>query len=222
MDHLTIVIIGMLAMLISLSTHEFCHALASYLLGDETAKRMGRLTLNPIAHIDPVGTVIVPLIGALSGLPLFGWAKPVPFNPYNLRYRKWGAAMVAMAGPVSNFAFAIVYIILLKIVLGTLNLPVYNLLPLFLTMLVVVNVVLGVFNFIPVPPLDGSQLLGAILDSPKYRNFLLFIETRGPLILFGLIMLDYFSPVSILGTLFSAALNAVFSIAGLGSALRIL
>lgn len=209
-------------MLISLSTHEFSHALAGYVLGDETAKRMGRLTLNPLSHIDPVGTILIPLLGAFSGLPLFGWAKPVPFNPYNLRYRKWGAAIVAMAGPVSNFVLAFVYLFLLKFVLEGLKLPANNLLPLFLAMLVVVNIVLGVFNFIPIPPLDGSQLLGVLLDSPQHRNIRLFLETRGPMILFLLIMLDYFSPSPVLGKLFSFVINGVFSVAGLGSALQIL
>jgi Zn-dependent protease len=221
-EQITFILIGLLAMLISLSTHEFSHALAGYLLGDETAKRMGRLTLNPVAHIDPVGTILIPLIGAFSGLPLFGWAKPVPFNPYNLRYQKWGAAMVAMAGPISNIVLAFVYLFSLKFAIEVLNLPVQNLLPLFLAMLVVVNVVLAVFNLIPVPPLDGSQLLGTLLDSPKHRDIRLFLETKGPTILFIIIMLDFFSPTPVLGRVFSAAINAVFSVAGLGSALRIL
>ncbi len=221
MNSLTVSLVAFVAFIISLSTHEYCHALASFLLGDETAKRMGRLTLNPLAHLDPIGTVLIPLIGALFHIPIIGWAKPVPFNPYNLRYQKWGATIVALSGPLANFLGAFVYVLLLKFSLQTLHLQPFNLLPIFLTMLVAVNVVLGLFNFIPVPPLDGSKLLAALLTSPKYRQTMLFLETRGPIILLVLIILDSFSPISVLGTIFGAALNFVFSAAGVQGMLGI-
>ena len=222
MNHLLISLISLLALLISLTTHEYCHALMAYLLGDDTAKRMGRLTLNPLAHIDPIGTILIPLIGALSGLPIIGWAKPVPFNPYNLRSQKWGATMVALAGPFSNFLGAFIYILLLKLVLTVFQLPIDNLLSLFLALLVIVNVVLGVFNFIPVPPLDGSKLVNAIFDAPKYQRFRLFLETRGSTILLAIILIDFISPVPILGSLFNVAINLVFSLAGLHYILGVL
>lgn len=215
MNQLIFAVIAIAALLISLSVHEYSHALVGYMLGDPTAKRMGRLTLNPLSHIDPIGTVLVPLMGVLSGFPLIGWAKPVPFNPYNLKYRKWGPVMVALAGPVSNFTSALIYLFLLKFVLVVLGLPVSNLLVMFLFILVIVNVILGLFNFIPVPPLDGSKLLNAILDAPKYFRFRLLLETRGSLILLLLIFLDFASPRSLLGALFDSVLGFVFSIAGL-------
>lgn len=209
------VLVALAALLISLSTHEYCHALVGYLLGDRTAQRAGRLTLNPIAHIDPVGTVLIPLIGAMSGFPVIGWAKPVPFNPYNLKYGKWGPVMVALAGPVSNFLMAGVYLLLLRLVITVLSFSPNNLLVLFLTLLVMVNVVLGIFNFIPVPPLDGSKLLHALMTAPKYRNTLLWLETRGPLVLLLIIFSDYFLNLNILSRFFNAAINTVFALGGL-------
>ena len=221
MNHLIVILVSVLALLFSLSVHEYAHALAGHLLGDDTARRMGRLTLNPIAHVDPVGTVLVPLIGAFSGLPLIGWAKPVPFNPYNLRDPKWGSVAVALAGPISNFLFAIVCLVLLKVSLGVFGLSVLNLLVLFLALLAVVNIVLGVFNFIPVPPLDGSRLLHALLDAPKHRPTLHFLETRGPMIIFFLILLDFTSPVSVFGGLLNGAIGLFFNAAGLSHILAL-
>jgi Zn-dependent protease len=210
------IIISLLALYVSLTVHEFSHALLAFLQGDTTAQRMGRLTLNPIAHIDPIGTVLVPLLGALSGFPLIGWAKPVPFNPYNLnKGGRWGSVYVALAGPISNFAMAVVFLGLLRLSVTTLSLSSGNLLVMFLTMLVMINVVLGIFNFIPVPPLDGSKLLHAILAAPKYRNFLFTMETRGPIILMILILVDFALPVSIFGTVFGTAVNLVFRLGGL-------
>lgn len=209
-------LVGVLALLISLSVHEYCHALAGFVLGDETAKRMGRLTLNPIAHIDPIGTILVPLLGMISGLPVFGWAKPVPFNPYNLKYPKWGPIIVALAGPISNFFSAFLYVLLLKLCLGPLNLPPNNLLVTFLVILIIVNIVLGLFNFIPVPPLDGSRILTSLLDSPRHRNTLMFLETKGPMILLIIVILDAYLPFSPLNSTFNFVINGVFSLAGLG------
>jgi Zn-dependent protease len=221
MSGIAVVIVMALAFLISLSVHEFSHAFVGHLLGDDTARRMGRLTLNPKAHIDPIGTVIVPLIGllpiALGGppLPIIGWAKPVPFNPYNLKYRKWGPTMVALAGPVSNFLQATLFVFLLKLVLEVFGLPMSNLLVVFLLMGVMINVLLGVFNFIPIPPLDGSKLLHAVLDKPKYNHLRFFLETRGPFLLLIIILLDFSSPVSVIGSVFGLVLKGIFSLAGL-------
>lgn len=208
-------LIQLMAFVVALTVHEFSHALVGYLLGDETARRMGRLTLNPVPHIDPIGTVIVPLVGMFTGFPVIGWAKPVPFNPYNLKYHKWGSVMVALAGPTSNFVLAAVFTLVLRAVLVGLGLPLTNLLVIFLAWLIGINVVLGLFNFLPVPPLDGSKLLHAVLDHPKYRNFLLFMETKGPLILLLIIFLDFGSPRSIIGGAMSGAINAFWGLAGL-------
>lgn len=214
-------LIMFLALVLALVGHEYIHALVGYLMGDETAKRMGRLTLNPLAHADPVGTLLLPLVCIISHVPVIGWAKPVPFNPYNLKNQRWGPTIVALSGPLSNFAMAAVFVLGLKLALGA-GLSPYNLLAIFLGYLVVINVVLGVFNFIPVPPLDGSKILTAVLDHPKYRRFLFLMETRGPMILMVIIILDLFSPVPILGTVFGGAVNFAFSVAGLRQMLAVL
>jgi len=221
MNCLLIGFVSFISFIIALSVHEYCHALAAYLQGDETASRAGRLTLNPLAHLDPVGTVLIPLIGMISGLPVFGWAKPVPFNPYNVRHGKWGAVLIALAGPGSNFLSALIFLLVLRLLLAV-GLPPNNLLALFLVSLAMVNTFLGVFNFLPLPPLDGSKLVSAIFDAPKYRNFRLFLETRGPLILILLLILDYMSPYAPLSRVFFGIIDGIFSLVGLRSTLNLM
>lgn len=148
-----IFIIAILA--VSITAHEFMHAFISYKLGDNTAKYSGRLSLNPLAHIDPFGTVLLPILLFLAGLPVFGAAKPVPFNPYRLRYGDTGAAMVAVAGPLTNLVLAVVVALWLRVVT-----PVGIGLE-FLQLFVLVNIGFFVFNLIPFPPLDGSRVLYA-------------------------------------------------------------
>ena len=174
-------------------------------LGDTTARRMGRLTLNPAAHIDPIGFFAVLLIG-------FGWGKPVPYNPYNLRWPKWGPVAIAFAGPVSNLLIAMAAVLLLANIgpmLGS-----QNLLFLFLVILVQLDIALAVFNLIPLPPLDGSKALLAVLSHPKYAAARNFIETRGPMILLLLVFLDAFGGFGILIGLVRWAIGLVAQIAG--------
>ena len=169
------------AFLFALSVHEASHALAAFALGDKTAYREHRITLNPIAHLDWMGFLMLITIG-------FGWGKPVPFNPYNLKYQRVGPALIAAAGPLSNF------------ILGTLATFIYvfifttfgptNLLTTFFGVLAVMSFLLGLFNLIPLPPLDGSKALFAALAAPKYDHIRRFLETRGPMILLGLVFLD--------------------------------
>ncbi len=146
-------------LLVSVVIHEVSHGYMAYILGDSTAKHAGRLTLNPLAHIDPIGSVVVPVITSLLGMP-FGWAKPVPFNPYNLSAGKWGPALVAVAGPVSNLLIVAFFAILLRFS------PFLGLTGAFLefsTLIILVNLWLAFFNLIPVPPLDGSKILFALI-----------------------------------------------------------
>ncbi len=186
------------AILIALTFHEFSHALAAHFLGDQTAKRMGRLSLNPLVHLDPIGFLALVLIG-------FGWGKPVPYNPYNLRYPKWGSTLVAAAGPVSNLVMILVFGLIFKFVHPFL--PLDNLLLAFLELLIQLNLILCLFNLIPVPPLDGSKFLLSALAAPEHYKTRFFLETRGPLLLLGLILLDSLSGLNILSTIFSFAAN---------------
>jgi Zn-dependent protease len=186
------------AILIALTFHEFSHALAAHFLGDQTAKRLGRLSLNPFVHLDTFGFLALVLIG-------FGWGKPVPYNPYNLRYPKWGSTLVAAAGPVSNILMVIVFGIALKFVYPLL--PNGNLLVEFLVLLVELNLILCIFNLIPIPPLDGSKFLLSALAAPEHYKTRFFLETRGPLLLLGFIIIDNLSGLNLLSTVFSLAIN---------------
>lgn len=178
------------AILAAITIHEFSHAWMADVLGDSTAKREGRLTLNPLSHLDPMGTILLLLVG-------FGWGRPVPFNPYNLKNQRWGPAMVAGAGPGSNLIMAVIFGFTLRFALGV-GLGPENLGIKFLAMLVFLNLILMAFNLIPVPPLDGSKILFAFLHLSEEAKFRL--EHQGPFLLLMLIIFDRFLPVSILGT----------------------
>ena len=169
------------AVLVSIGWHEFAHALAGYWQGDDTAQRAGRLTLNPLAHVDWMGLILLLLVG-------FGWGKPTPFNPYNLKLRKWGSAVVALAGPVSNFIMLVVALTIYKL-LGYTALTwseTSNLLEVFLLFMAELNLILGIFNLIPIPPLDGSKLLYTVLGSGR-QQLIMQLERQGPWLLLILI-----------------------------------
>ena len=159
----TQIIIFLVVLIMSVILHEVTHGYVAEMLGDPTAKLSGRLTLNPISHLDPVGSFFVPFIMMITGGPIFGWAKPVPYNPYNLRGGKWGPAIVAIAGPLMNFSLAVFFSQILRygvfasagvnsILLGA----------------VLINLSLFVVNMIPVPPIDGSKILFAIIPDRFY------------------------------------------------------
>ena len=181
-------VVNFIAFFLALSVHEFAHALFAYYLGDRTAAQMGRLTLNPLAHIDLFGTILLPLFLILSNAGIvFGWAKPVPVNFFNLRDQKWGPALVSFAGPAANFIFGVICIIILNLVNNYTALGPENLLVNFLFLLIIVNFVLMVFNLIPIPPLDGSKILFAILPE-QFDNLKFFLERYGIFILLFLLI----------------------------------
>lgn len=168
-------LIILVCILISMTLHEAMHAYVGHWLGDDTARLQGRLTLNPLAHIDPVMTVALPLLLAVSGLPPFGAAKPVPFNPFRLRFGEFGAALVGLAGPLTNLALALVAAIALRVFGDMMD-------PLFVHVcgyLLLVNASFFLFNIIPFPPLDGSRALYAIAPEPVQR-LMERIEALGP------------------------------------------
>lgn len=164
-------LLSVIVLIFSVILHETAHGFAAEALGDPTARLAGRLTLNPFVHIDPVGSVILPLLFVLSGSPVvFGWAKPVPFNPQNITGTSWknryGGALVAIAGPAVNILLAIIFGLLIRF-----NIFDPALVQFFLT-IVFVNCALAIFNLIPVPPLDGHHILSALLPSNLRQKYL--------------------------------------------------
>ena len=173
--------------LASLTFHELAHAWVAWRLGDPTAKSEGRLTLNPIAHLDPFGAAMFVLTYVLANFP-FGWAKPVPVDPRNFRRPKEGMALVGAAGPFTNFMLALVCIAALAHI--GMSERAHNALEL----AYFVNVILGLFNLLPIPPLDGSRIVGALMDNATYARWIA-LDQIGMLIVFGLFFLfrDEFS-----------------------------
>jgi Zn-dependent protease len=164
--------------LASLTLHELAHAWVAWRLGDPTAKREGRLTLNPLVHIDPLGTLMFAVTALAANLP-FGWARPVPVNPSYFRRPKEGMAIVAVAGPLTNFAVALVCLAVVRHVeMGSELFEV-------LSKAWIVNVVLGIFNLLPIPPLDGSRIVGVLMDNATYNRCVSF-DQYGMVIVFGL------------------------------------
>lgn len=193
------VVIALGVILISMTLHEAMHAFVSYWLGDDTAKREGRLTLNPIKHIDPFLTIILPVGLALIGAPIFGGAKPVPFRPDQVRWGDWGAALVAIGGPLTNLVLAFIGFGI-WVLAGTP--PQSDMLGLMLTTFFMVNLGFFIFNMIPVPPLDGSRVLYAL--APEFvRAGMRFIEQYGLILIFVLVL--FAAPV--LGTVMGGGIN---------------
>jgi len=170
------------AIFLSLTVHEFSHAWVGKLRGDKTAEREGRLTLNPIAHIDPVGLIPLLLFG-------FGWAKPVPFNPYNLKNPKWDSVAIALAGPFSNLVLAVLSALCIRLLVGSQVVTSLNLLIIFLFLMLLLNLFLMFFNIVPIHPLDGSKLFFAIFDKPKHAALRQFVAIRGPQILLAMVVI---------------------------------
>lgn len=174
----------------SVVIHEVAHGYAAFMLGDPTAKYAGRLTLNPINHLDPWGSVIIPLLLTVSGAGIiFGWAKPVPYNPYNLRDQKYGPAVVGAAGPLSNLVLALTAGVAMRALLvsGVQEGIVLQI----LATVILINVLLMVFNLLPIPPLDGSKLLFSVLPISEHTKMTL--DRYGFVILLAFIFL--FSPI---------------------------
>jgi Zn-dependent protease len=178
-------IVFLVVLILSLSFHEAAHAWSADRLGDPTARLLGRLTLNPLSHIDLIGTIVFPVLAALSGLPLIGWAKPVPVNPQNLQAPRRDFAIVAAAGPASNFLLATGGIVLLMFLVGDEVTGAWHLA--FLRYFVQMNALLGVFNLLPVPPLDGGNILAGLV-SERSAQLLDRIRPYGIIILYALIL----------------------------------
>lgn len=195
-------LIFILAFLIAITIHEAAHAFTADKLGDPSPRLAGRLTLNPIAHIDLYGTVLVPFLLLFIGSPfVFGWAKPVPVDPYNLAHPKKDSALISFAGPLANILLATILAILLKFGIGN---------ELILA-LIRFNVVLAVFNLIPIHPLDGGKVLVGLLPNNQARELDMFLNRYGMLLLLFLIF-PLFGGVSLLTQIISPAINIILTL----------
>ena len=195
---ITYLVIVIVVILFSMTLHEAMHAYASNWLGDDTARLQGRLTLNPIKHIDPFLTLLLPIMLAIAGAPVFGGAKPVPFNPNNVRYEEWGVALVALAGPITNLLLAFVFFGLWVLF----GLPNQGIAGQFFGAAVSVNLGFFIFNMIPIPPLDGSRVLYAL--APEFvRRLMEAIEQFGVIIVFIVVLFAG----STLGVLMTSAVS---------------
>ncbi len=158
-------IFSIAVLIMSVVIHEVSHGVAANLLGDGTAKYEGRLTLNPVKHLDPFGSVLLPAITFLIGGFIFGWAKPVPYNPYNLRNQRWGPALVGGAGPAANVLVALIFAFLLRTLPPAAPASLADI----SQTIIFINLLLAVFNLVPIPPLDGSKVLFAFLPARWYQ-----------------------------------------------------
>ena len=180
-------IFTLIVLLFSLVIHEVSHGWMAESLGDLTAKNEGRLSLNPLKHLDPFGSVIVPLFlfMATSGQgPLFGWAKPVPVNPYNFRDKKWGMLKVALAGPLANFMVALFFVLIIRLA------PLAETMVSLLQIVVIFNLLWGFFNLMPIPPLDGSNIVFSLLPE-RFSSLKYSLYRYGPFLLLFFIFFGF-------------------------------
>ncbi|HET7288268.1 MAG TPA: site-2 protease family protein [Pyrinomonadaceae bacterium] len=199
-------VIYMVVLLLAISAHEAAHAWMSYKFGDDTARLLGRITLNPVAHTDPVGTLLIPIVGFVYGamtgggrFPLIGWGKPTPVNPLRWRDKDLANVMVSIAGILANLLIAIIAFTILKVLIvtnsvGAIPESIREPVILFLDFLLTMNVSLAVFNLLPFPPLDGSKILDTFLPD-SLRPALAVLEQYGFLLLMVLMYMGFFSAI---------------------------
>lgn len=205
-----IIILGIVGFVMAVIIHEVAHGYVANKLGDPTARLMGRLTLNPIPHIDLLGTIVLPLVLFFLKSPfIFGWAKPVLIDPYNLKNPKKDTALISLAGPVANLSFAIILSIFLRILLAIL--PNGEVLFSLFFYLIGFNVVLALFNLIPIHPLDGGKILVGILPNKESHKVDAFLTRYGTIILIILIF-PIFGSTSLISPVISPVMNLILRV----------
>lgn len=209
------IIVVLIVILLSMTIHEAMHAFTGYALGDNTAKEEGRLTLNPIRHIDPVMTILLPLIMVVLHAPVFGGAKPVPFNPNRVRFGDWGAALVALSGPITNLVIAFIAfgIGVLSGVINNAGAVQPTIFGLITSTAVSVNLGFFVFNMLPIPPLDGSRILYAVAPD-GVRGVMQKIEQNGVLLVMIIVVLFSDVIVQVMSGCIRAILRVFMNIFG--------
>ena len=206
-----ITIFSLIILIFSVIIHELAHGYVAFSLGDPTAKYAGRLTLNPLKHLDFFGSIILPLLLFIAQSPiLFGWAKPVPINPYNFKDQKYGEIKVSIAGPASNFSLAIIFGLILRFVPQEIIFANPGV-EIALTYIVVINIWLTIFNLIPVPPLDGSWIFFSFLPG-EFGQLKNFLKQYGIVILIFLILFGGFFWQSIIGFVFHLITGQVLTL----------
>ncbi len=180
MDQAILLVFQLAVLIFSVIVHEVSHGVAAFKLGDDTAKRAGRLTSNPIKHLDFFGSFLLPVLLFLfsNGTFVLGWAKPVPYNPYNLKKPKQGGGIIAAVGPVSNLIVAGAFSIILRLITPFAETPTVGTLAALLTYIIFINILLAIFNLVPLPPLDGSNILFSLLP-PKLNAVQDFLRRYG-------------------------------------------
>jgi Zn-dependent protease len=200
------VLVSLIALAVTITIHESAHAWMADKLGDPTARLSGRLSLNPLKHYDPIGTTLLLVLAVMSflGLPVipFGWAKPVPFDPYNLKDPRKGAALISVAGPSANIIFAIFLALIVRIFPMTTGI---------LALVIILNLSLAIFNLIPIHPLDGGKILAGFLPEKEAREFDYFMNRVGIILLIFLIF-PIFGSTSLITSIFYPIINFLLNL----------
>jgi len=203
MDNLIIKLLSFICLIIAITLHEFFHALTADHLGDPTPRSRGRLTLNPMAHADPIGTIALPLLNLLTGLPTIGWAKPVPIDPFNFRHPKKDEIIVSLAGPSSNLLLAIISSLCLRFF------PLSQIFYIFFYLLALINISLFVFNLIPIPPLDGSHILLNLLPEKSRIQWEETFDRYGFLLIIFLVFFPIFNGQSLISLIMTPLISLI-------------
>ena len=203
-----------LAFVFAITFHEFMHGFAAFRLGDKTAAMGGRLSFNPLRHVDPFGTVLLPLLLVVAGMPVFGYAKPVPFNPHNFKDPKRGELVVALAGPFGNLLLAVVGSVLLFVLSGPVGVSgiAGYFCSLFLQMLILVNLYLMFFNLIPIPPLDGASVIAPFVPDRHMGTYYTIQQYALPVFMIVVIVLPQVLRIDPIGWYLNVTAVNVFNL----------